>query len=52
MEDSEKEKIFQEFLEQSGNDLPNPEHYPKIFATMFRHFMYNRSKQTDTKEAS
>lgn len=52
MDESEKQKILDEFLEMYGDSVPNPDHYPRIFTTMFKHFMYNRSQQSDTKEQS
>ncbi len=47
MDESVKKELVKEFLEYHGDSLPDPEHYPRIFATLVRHFMYTKTLEKE-----
>ena len=44
--DEEIEQIMKDLHEKYGDSLPNPEHYPKCFGVLLKHYLYEKGKLT------
>lgn len=42
MTDDEVLKIYNEMVEEYGNKLPNPDHYPKVFQYYVKLYLHYR----------